>query len=111
MGTVSVVRDGQGLEVSNAGRAAIASLDFLREEWLAFGSRLGDFVTTASREEKCTLVSVMAANLLLSMHSTEGQQAAERHMARARQLSTYGLTAREHAWVAATEACSRAVSP
>jgi tetratricopeptide (TPR) repeat protein/uncharacterized MAPEG superfamily protein len=104
MGTVSVVRDGQGLEVSNAGRAAIASLDFLREEWLAFGSRLGDFVTTASREEKCTLVSVMAANLLLSMHSTEGQQAAERHMARARQLSTYGLTAREHAWVAATEA-------
>jgi Flp pilus assembly protein TadD len=99
-----VARDGQGLEVSNAGRVAVQSLDFLREEWLAFGNRLGDFVAAASREENCALVPVMAANLLLSMNSTEGLQAAEHQMARARELETYGVTAREHAWIAATEA-------
>ena len=44
-----MARDGQGLEVSNAGAEAIASLDFLREEWLAFGNRLTEFVADESR--------------------------------------------------------------
>src|SRR4029450_2072350 len=45
-----VARDGQGLEVSNAGAEAIASLDFLRDEWLAFGNRLAEVVRAAHQE-------------------------------------------------------------
>ena len=43
----SVARDGQGLEVSNAGVEAIAALDFLKDEWLGFGNRLAEFITAA----------------------------------------------------------------
>ncbi len=96
--------DGQGLEVSNAGRAAIDSLDFLREEWLAFGNRLGDFVAAAETEDKCAMLPLMAANLLLTMNSPDGRQGAARHMARARRLGAYGLNTREHAWLSATDA-------
>ncbi|UYN95957.1 MAG: tetratricopeptide repeat protein [Enhydrobacter sp.] len=99
-----MAQDGQGLEVSNAGRAAIASLDLLRDEWLSFGGRFDDFVAVASREENCAMLPVMAANLLLSTYSRDGQRDAERHLARARAFSTHGLTAREHAWLSATEA-------
>ena len=34
------MRDGQGLEVSNAHAEAIGAIDLLRTEWLAFGKRL-----------------------------------------------------------------------
>jgi tetratricopeptide (TPR) repeat protein len=101
-----VARDGQGLEVSNAGAEAIASLDFLRDEWLAFGKRLADFVAAADNEESCALLPVMAANLVLSMHSNEGHEAARRHLARARMLAT-NINDREKAWLAATEAWVR----
>ena len=98
-----MARDGQGLEVSNADAGAIGALDFLRNEWLAFGNRLGEFVATADKEERCTLVPLMAASLTLSMNSTEGQAMAERHLARARKLSKDGTDAndRERAWLAA----------
>ena len=71
-----MARDGQGLEVSNAGAEAIASLDFLRDEWLAFGNRLAEFVTAADKEASCALLPVMAANLMLSMNSDESREAA-----------------------------------
>ena len=58
-----MARDGQGLDVSNAGAEAIAALDFLRDEWLAFGNRLAEFVAAADKEERCALLPVMAANL------------------------------------------------
>ena len=83
-----MARDGQGLEVSNADSGVIGALDFLRDEWLAFGNRLGEFVATADKEERCALVPLMAASLTLSMNSTEGQAMAERHLARARKLFT-----------------------
>jgi len=101
-GTI-VARDGQGLEVSNAGAEAIASLDFLREEWLAFGNRLTEFVADADKEKSCAMLPVMAANLMLSMNSTEGRDAACRYLARARELAA-NATARERAWLASTEA-------
>ena len=101
-----MARDGQGLDVSNAGAEAIASLDFLREEWLSFGNRLAQFIAAADKEERCALLPVMAANLVLSMNSAEGREAAGRYLARARTLSTGGTdaTARERAWIATTEA-------
>ncbi|WP_422001007.1 hypothetical protein [Reyranella sp.] len=89
--------------MSNAGTEAIASLDFLRDEWLGFGSRLADFVAAAEREERCVLLPVLAANLVLSMNSTEGRTLAARHLARARALAA-GANEREQAWLAATEA-------
>ena len=91
-----MARDGQGLEVSNAGAEAIASLDFLREEWLAFGNRLTEFVADADKEKSCAMLPVMAANLMLSMNSTEGRDAACRYLARARELAA-NATARERA--------------
>jgi Flp pilus assembly protein TadD len=99
-----VARDGQGLEVSNADAAAVAALDFLREEWLAFGNRLPEFIAAADKEESCALLPLMAANLLLSMNSSDGHTAAIGYVSRARQMAGHGLSAREHGWAAATEA-------
>ena len=98
-----MARDGQGLELSNADAEAVAALDFVREEWLAFGNRLADFVTAADKEEKCLLLPLVAANLVLSMNSAEGYEAAKRHLARAKATAS-GANARERAWLAATEA-------
>ena len=66
---MGVARDGQGLEVSNADAAAIGALDFLRDEWLAFGNRLAEFVATAEKEERAALLPLMSASLMLSMNS------------------------------------------
>jgi len=100
------MRDGQGLEVSNADGDAIAALDFLREEWLGFGNRLAEFVAAADKEDNCALMPVLSANLLLSMNSPDGLATARILLERARRLSLGGLTAREHAWLSATEAWS-----
>ncbi len=103
---MGVTRDGQGLEVSNADAGAIGALDFLRDEWLAFGNRLSEFVATAEKEERAPLLPLMAASLMLSMNSADGQAGAERLLARAEALSKKGadVTDRERAWLAATTA-------
>ena len=98
-----MTRDGQGLELSNAGAEAVAALDFVREEWLAFGNRLAEFVAAADKEEKCLMLPLIAANLVLSMNSAEGFETAKRYVARAKAMSS-GANARELAWLAATEA-------
>jgi tetratricopeptide (TPR) repeat protein len=98
-----VARDGQGLEVSGAGDEAIASLDFLRDEWLAFGNRLGEFVAAADKEDRCPMMPVMAANLVLSMNSTEGRTLAARYLSQAERMPT-AANPREQAWLAATRA-------
>ncbi|MBX9947326.1 MAG: tetratricopeptide repeat protein [Reyranella sp.] len=97
-----MTRDGQGLELSNADAGAVAALDFVREEWLAFGNRLGEFTAAADREERCALLPVIAASLMLSMYSSEGRAAATRYAARARAMSA-GANLREQAWLAAVE--------
>jgi len=99
-----VARDGQGLEVSNAGAEAIASLDFLRDQWLSFGNRLAEFVAAADKEASCALLPVMAANLVLSMNSNEGREAARKYLLRARTLAASATNAREQAWLATTAA-------
>ena len=73
-----MARDGQGLEVSNADAERDRALDFLRDEWLAFGNRLAEFVAAADKEERCALLPVMAANLLLSMNSPAATRTATR---------------------------------
>ena len=77
----------KGWRSSNADAEAIASLDFLRDEWLAFGNRLAEFVAAADKEESCALLPVMAANLVLSMNSDEGRDAARKYLARAKALA------------------------
>ncbi|CAN5676219.1 hypothetical protein BH11PSE3_BH11PSE3_26430 [soil metagenome] len=98
-----MARDGQGLEVSTAGAEAIASLDFLRDEWLGSGRRLSEFVTAADKETRCALLPLLAATLLLSTNSPEGRESARGHLARARTLSA-DANDRERAWLATTEA-------
>jgi tetratricopeptide (TPR) repeat protein len=98
-----VARDGQGLEVSNATAEAVAALDFLTTEWMGFGNRLSMFVEAADKEQSCALLPVMAANLLLSMYSTEAHATAQRHLARAEAMAR-NANARERAWLAATRA-------
>ncbi len=95
-----VARDGQGLELSNADAGAAAALDFVREEWLAFGNRFGDFTAAADKEDKCLMLPLVAASLNLSMNSPEGHAAARRYLDRAQALST-GANARESAWLEA----------
>jgi hypothetical protein len=91
------------LEVGNASAEAIAALDFLNEEWLSFGNRLAEFVAVADQEERCAMLPVMAANLMLSMNSPEGRQTATRYLARAQELGK-DANPRERAWIAATAA-------
>jgi tetratricopeptide (TPR) repeat protein len=97
------VQDSQGLEVANADANAIEALDFLREEWLAYGKRLDRFEAVADKEERCALLPLMAANLVLSMNSAEGRVAGARYLARAKAM-TRGIGARERAWFEATAA-------
>ena len=78
--------------MSNAGAEAIASLDFLRDEWLSFGNRLAEFVAAADKEASCALLPVMAANLVLSMNSDEGREAARKYLARAKTLAAKAPT-------------------
>lgn len=98
------MQDGQGLEVSNADAGTIGALDFLRNEWLGFGNKLGDFVAAADKEERCALLPVMAANLTMSMYSPAGRDLARGYLDRARALATKGANDRERAWLACTEA-------
>jgi tetratricopeptide (TPR) repeat protein len=98
-----VAKDGQGLEVGNADAAAIEALDFLRDQWLAFGNDLTRFIAAAEREQRCALLPVLAACLALSMNSPEAHGLAVRHLARAKAMAS-GATPREQAWIAATRA-------
>ena len=98
-----MAKDGQGLEVSNADGGAIAALDFLTAEWLAFGDRLPEFIAAAEKEERCALLPLLSANLLLTVNSTAAFAMAQCHFARAKAMA-HEATARERAWLAATEA-------
>lgn len=97
------MKDGQGLEVANADANAIEAIDFLREEWLVFGTRFERFLAAADGEEKCVLLPVLAANLVLSMNSVEGRTLGAKYLARAQAMSK-GIGARERAWLDATQA-------
>ena len=68
-GEIGLARDGQGLDVSNAGAQVIEAIDLLRDEWLAFGKRLPEVVAAADKEERCALLPLMSANLLLTVNS------------------------------------------
>ncbi len=100
---MSVARDGQGLELGNADDGAIAALDFVRQEWLGFGKRFADFIAAADKEEKCAMLPLVAASLVLSMYSPEGQEAATRYLKRAKGMSA-GASPRELAWLGAIDA-------
>src|SRR5262245_48611186 len=97
------VKDSQGLEVANADADAIDALDFLREEWLVFGKRLDRFMAAADKEERCALLPVLAANLVLSMNSVEGRALGTKYLKRAQAMSK-GIGPRERAWLDATQA-------
>ena len=98
-----MTRDGQGLELGDADAKAVEALDFLREEWLAFGKRFQPFMEAADREERCALLPTLAANLALSMNSAEGRALGEKYLARAKALEAKA-SPREKAWIAATSA-------
>ena len=98
-----MARDGQGLELGNADEGAVAALDFVRQEWLGFGKRFADFIAAADKEEKCAMLPLVAASLVLSMYSPEGQAAATRYLKRAKDLSA-AASPRELAWLGAIDA-------
>lgn len=96
------MRDGRGLEVANAGQEAIAAIDLLRDEWLAFGKRLPEVVAAADQEQACALLPLMSANLLLTVNSPAALEIATRQFAKGKKLA--GSDRREQGWLAATEA-------
>jgi len=100
---MDLARDGQDLEVSNADARAIEAIDRLRQEWLAFGKGLPDVVAAADKEERCALLPLMSANLLLTVNSAAAFDLAKRQFVQARKLAT-PANAREQAWLAGTEA-------
>jgi tetratricopeptide (TPR) repeat protein len=97
------MRDGQGLEVSNADSTAIGAIDLLRDEWLAFGKRLPEVVAAAEGERRCPLLLLVSANLLLTVNSPTAFEMARRQLVRAKELARE-VNPRERAWLAATEA-------
>ena len=98
-----MLRDAQGLELSNADESAVAALDFVCREWLSFGNRFGEFIAAADKEERCVLLPLVAASLNLSMYSPAGHAAATRHAGQARAMSA-DANPREQAWLSAIEA-------
>lgn len=97
-----MARDGQGLDLGNADEGAVAELDFVTQEWLGFGKRFADFLAAADKEEKCPMLPLVAASLVLSMYSPEGHAAATGYLARAQKM-TAGASLREFAWLGAIE--------
>ena len=97
------MKDGQGLEVANADADAIEALDVLREEWLVFGKRFDRFMAAADKEDRCALLPVLAANLVLSMNSVEGRVLGAKYLTHAQAMSK-GIGPRERAWLDATQA-------
>ncbi len=94
------MKDGQGLDVSNAHAGAIGAIDLLRTEWLAFGDRLPEVVAAADKEESCGLLPVMSACLLLTVNSTAAYAMAKRQFGHGKQLIGKSGNAREQAWIA-----------
>jgi tetratricopeptide (TPR) repeat protein len=99
------MRDGQGLEISNAGADEIAALDFLNEEWLRYGNRLAQFIATADKDERAPMLQLMAACLTLSMDAPDGEAAGRRYLDKARKMA--GANPRERAWTEAVDAWVR----
>jgi tetratricopeptide (TPR) repeat protein len=100
---MGLAKDALGLDVSNASAGAIDAIDLLRDEWLAFGKRLPEVVAAADKEERCALLPLLSANLLLTVNSPAAFDIAKRQFALARKLAT-SADRREQAWLAATEA-------
>jgi tetratricopeptide (TPR) repeat protein len=90
------------LDLGNADAGAVAALDFVTQEWLGFGKRFADFLAAADKEEKCPMLPLVAASLVLSMYSPEGHAAATGYLARAQKM-TAGASPREFAWLGAIE--------
>ncbi|MGE0153437.1 MAG: tetratricopeptide repeat protein [Reyranellaceae bacterium] len=99
-------RDGRDLAVSNASPQAIAALDFLREQWLAYGNRLAEFLPAVERDPDCPMIVMMAALLHLSMENRQGYSDAEPFLARARALAER-MNERERLWLAILDAQHR----
>ena len=95
-------RDGRDLAVSNASPRATAALDFLLEQWLSYGNRLGEFLPVADSDPDCPLV-VMRALLPLSRETRQGYRDAAPRLARARAMAG-GMNERELLWLQALEA-------
>lgn len=98
-----MLRDGRDLAVSNASPRAIAALDFLREQWLAYGNRLAEFLPAVEHDPDCPMIVTMTALLHLSMENRQGYRDAEPFLARARALAG-AMDERELLWLKAVDA-------
>lgn len=98
-----MLRDGRDLAVSNATPQAIAALDFLREQWLAYGNRLAEFLSATERDPDCPLLLTMTALLHLSMENRQGYRDAEPFLVRARAMADR-MNERERLWLQIVDA-------
>lgn len=101
-----MLRDGRDLAVSNASPRAIAALDFLREQWLAYGNRLAEFLPAADHDPDCPMVTMMSALLHLSMENRQGYRDAEPFLVGARAMAG-AMNERELLWLEAIDALHR----
>ena len=83
-----MAKDGRDLAVSHASPQAIAALDFLREQWLAYGNRLAEFLPAVDRDPDCPMIVMMTALLHLSMENRQGYADARPFLDRARAMSS-----------------------
>jgi hypothetical protein len=97
------MKDGRDLEVSAASPEAIAALDALREQWLAYGNRIGEFLPAAEQHPDCPMIALMTALLHLSMETRQGYADAAPYLLRARNM-TGRMNLRERLWLEALEA-------
>lgn len=97
------MKDERDLDVSAASPEAIAALDQLREQWLSYGNRIGDFLPAAERHGDCPMILLMTAVLHQSMETRQGYRDAAPFLTRARALIGH-MNDREKLWLAALEA-------
>lgn len=97
-----MLKDARDLAVSDASPRAIAALDFLREQWLAYGNRLAEFLPAVDSDPDCPMVVMMTALLHLSMENRQGYRDALPLLEHARSL-TPRMNERERLWLAAVD--------
>ncbi len=97
-----MAKDGRDLAVSHASPQAIAALDFLREQWLTYGNRLGEFLPAVDSDPDCPMIVMMTALLHLSMENRQGYVDARPHLDRARAMMPR-MNEREILWLQAID--------
>lgn len=101
-----MLRDAFDQPVSAENPDTVTALDQYGSAWLSYGNDVGAVFGAAVREPDCAIINAHAAMLHLALEAQAGYEAAQPFLRRALK-SADNATARERAFIAATESASQ----